>query len=92
MSKYTRRIYPKDNTVHVDETGHTYVEVDVYDVLDAFEVTNPATAHSVKKQLCPGIRGEKDIVQDLEESVLSTNRALDIERRKSAQPIKTKRK
>ena len=34
--------------------------VDVYDVLMAFNVTNPATQHAIKKLLMPGNRGHKD--------------------------------
>ena len=55
------------------------VFVDVYDVLDAFEVKNPATQHAVKKLLMPGKRGVKDTVQDLEEAKQSIERAIELE-------------
>ena len=45
------------NKYHRDLKG---VTVDVYDVLKAFEVTNPALQHLIKKALCAGLRGHKD--------------------------------
>jgi hypothetical protein len=32
------------------------LEIDVYDILKAFNVVNPATQHAVKKLLCAGFR------------------------------------
>ena len=54
--------------------------IDVYDVLKAFNVTNPATAHAVKKLLASGKRGYKDVIQDLEEAKASISRAVELER------------
>ena len=51
------------------------VVIDVYDVLDAFDVTNPATAHAIKKLLCTGGRGFKDWETDLQEAIDSLERA-----------------
>ena len=53
--------------------------VDVYDILKAFEVTNPAIQHAVKKLLAGGKRGHKDIIQDLEEAKWSIGRAIQLE-------------
>ena len=61
---------------------HRQVEdtiLDVYDVLSAFKVTNPATAHAVKKLLCPGQRGHKDRLTDLEEARSALERAIELE-------------
>lgn len=55
------------------------VEIDVYDVLKAFEVNNPATQHAVKKLLASGQRGYKDVKQDLEEAKQSIERAIQLE-------------
>lgn len=55
------------------------IQVDVYDVLKAFEVTNPATQHAIKKLLCTGIRGYKDGLTDLRESLQSIERAIELE-------------
>lgn len=64
-SKYSRRI------------GREIV--DVYDVLMAFNVTNPATQHAIKKLLMPGNRGNKDKLTDLKEAYQSIARAIELE-------------
>ncbi len=56
------------------------VTIDVYDVLQAFDVTNPALQHLIKKALCAGLRGHKDRQQDLNEILESANRAIELER------------
>ena len=66
INKYDREIKPN-------------VYVDVYDVLKAFNVTNPATAHAIKKLLAGGKRGYKDVEQDLKEAISSINRAIELE-------------
>ena len=53
--------------------------VDVYDVLMAFNVTNPATQHAIKKLLMPGNRGNKDKLTDLKEAHQSIARAIELE-------------
>lgn len=65
MSKYNRTIKG--------------VTVDVYDVLQAFNVTNPALQHLIKKALCAGLRGHKDRMQDLIETRGSAIRAIELE-------------
>lgn len=52
--------------------------IDVYDVLTAFNVTCPATAHAIKKLLMAGERGHKDKVQDLKEAKQSIERAIEL--------------
>lgn len=56
------------------------VSVDIYDILHAFEVTNPALQHLIKKALCPGQRGHKDRMQDLIEVRESAIRAVELEK------------
>lgn len=56
------------------------VEVDVYDVLVAWNVTCPATQHAIKKLLMPGQRGSKDKLQDLEEAKQAIERAIELNR------------
>lgn len=63
-NKYVRTIYG--------------VEVDVYDVLVAWNVTCPATQHAIKKLLMPGQRGNKDKLQDLEEAGQAIERAIEL--------------
>lgn len=55
------------------------VFVDVYDILVAFEVINPAMAHAIKKLLAPGIRGWKDYETDCNEAIASIHRAIELE-------------
>lgn len=52
--------------------------IDVYRVLKLFEVTDPALQHAIKKLLVPGVRGAKDRRKDLEEAVVSIQRALEM--------------
>ena len=55
------------------------VYVDVYDILHAFEITNPGDQHAIKKMLQPGKRGYKDARQDREEAIMSLERANELE-------------
>ena len=71
MSKYLKQI--KESTTH----GLT-INVDVYDVLVAFGVENPAIQHAIKKLLCAGQRGSKDLETDLHEASESIQRAIQI--------------
>lgn len=64
-SKYHREIKPG-------------VWVDVYDVLNAWGVTNAALQHLIKKALQPGERGHKSREQDLEDIVASAKRAKEL--------------
>ena len=54
--------------------------VDVYDVLMAWGVTNPALQHLIKKALQCGQRGHKDKQQDLQDIIDSAIRAQELER------------
>ena len=53
--------------------------VDVYAVLEAFEVTCPARQHALKKLLCSGIRGKGDTLQDLNEARDAITSAIHLE-------------
>lgn len=69
VNKYVKVISDKNGNV---------ADVDVYDVLKAFNVICPATQHAVKKLLCSGARGHKDIVTDLKEARDSIVRAIEL--------------
>lgn len=56
------------------------VMIDVYDVLQAWNVTNPALQHLIKKALCPGERGHKDRQEDLQDILDSAKRAIELEK------------
>lgn len=51
------------------------VDLDVYDILAAYYVTNPALQHLIKKALMPGVRGHKDSAQDYQDIIDSAYRA-----------------
>ncbi len=55
------------------------VFVDVYDVLAAWTVQNPALQHLIKKALQPGERGHKTLEQDMADIVASAVRAQELE-------------
>lgn len=69
MSKYDRKIIGIDGTV---------TTIDVYRVLDAFGVYDPATQHAVKKMLCMGLRGHKVYLTDLNDSIDSLQKAKEL--------------
>ena len=50
--------------------------VDVYRVLELFDVRSHAVGHAIKKLLCAGKRGAKDYRQDLIEAKASIEREL----------------
>lgn len=62
LNKYSRNI--------IGLCGKT-CQVDVYRVLEAFEVDSHAIAHSIKKLLAPGLRHAKTREQDLKEAIKS---------------------
>jgi hypothetical protein len=61
-NKYSREILPNQF-------------VDVYDVLRAFEVTDQALGHLIKKALAVGKRGHKTAEQDYKDILDSAQRA-----------------
>ena len=58
-------------TVHLDA-------VDVYRVLELFNVTDPCLQHAIKKLLCAGGRGAKDMEQDVQEAMDTLERYQDM--------------
>jgi hypothetical protein len=48
--------------------------IDVYRVLELFGVTDQKIGHAVKKLLCAGQRGQKDIGKDIQEAIDSLER------------------
>lgn len=59
------------------------VWVDVYDVLDAFDVKDAAFAHAIKKLLACGVRGHKDEAEDRKDILASVLRSNEIFNRKN---------
>lgn len=54
------------------------VTVDVYDVIEAFDVRSPARQHALKKLLCAGLRGKGDESQDITEAIDALRRDLQL--------------
>ena len=74
----------KHSHYHKTITGFdgTKTTVDVYRVLDAFEVNNPQLQHLIKKALCAGNRGHKDYLKDLQDIIDSAKNAIDMYKQK----------
>lgn len=53
--------------------------IDVYAVLLTFNVTCPARQHALKKLLCAGLRGKGDALQDLRETKVAVERAIELQ-------------
>ncbi len=53
--------------------------MDVYDVLEAFDVQCPALQHLIKKALCAGLRGHKEAMEDLIDIEDSAHRAVELQ-------------
>jgi hypothetical protein len=55
---------------HYFKPVHKLTHIDVYRVLELFDVTDPCVQHAVKKLLVAGGRGAgKDIGQDIQEAI-----------------------
>ena len=53
-------------------------KIDVYTILSLYEVTDPCIQHTVKKLLCTGKRGHKDFLKDVQDSVDSLVRCIEL--------------
>jgi hypothetical protein len=71
--KYLRTIYP------AGDTSQSAIRIDVYAVLNAFNVTCPATQHAIKKLLAAGLRDKGSRMDDLTGAMAALNRAMDLE-------------
>lgn len=60
--------------------------LDVYDIIDMWQVTNPALQHLLKKVLDTGNRGHKSIIEDCRDLIDSAERALELELEKHEIP------
>lgn len=72
--KYIRRLIGI-----IDKTS-----IDVYGVLQTFNVICPARQHAIKKLLCSGLRNKASVIQDLEEAKDAIDRAIQLERQREA--------
>ena len=80
-------IYVDEKPVIFNPSGSKYLReirttadgrIDVYAVLQAFDVTCPARQHAIKKLLCSGLRGKGSEKQDVAEALDAVQRAVDL--------------
>lgn len=57
------------NHSHYFKDVSNLLEIDVYRVLKLFDVTDPCIQHAVKKLLCAGGRGVKNVDKDVHEAI-----------------------
>lgn len=62
--------------------------IDVYRVLELYEVTSQPISHAIKKLLCAGKRGAKDPERDVQEAIDSLKRWQQMRQEESATTIK----
>jgi oligoribonuclease (3'-5' exoribonuclease) len=54
--------------------------IDVYRVIDLFEITNPCIQHALKKLMAAGKRGAKNTTKDIQEAIDSLFRYQEMEK------------
>lgn len=54
--------------------NYPYDTIDIYRILQVYEVTDPSIQHAIKKLLCAGKRGYKDMSKDIMEAQMSLDR------------------
>lgn len=77
-----RSAYHRDLQLTEEDKARGYVTIDMYLLMDLFEVSDHAVGHAIKKLFCPGARGAKTKQQDIEEAVWSLQRYLEIQNRR----------
>jgi len=83
MTDYIREestVYTPPTKINKYEKRIKNINIDVYDVLVAFDVTCPAMQHAIKKCLMSGQRGYKDTRQDKREAIQSIERSIQLDR------------
>lgn len=76
--------FNKSGSKYLRAVNHINGFIDVYAVLDAFNVTCPARQHAIKKLLCSGIRGKGYVLQDLREAGDAITRAIQMQESRDA--------
>ena len=70
---------PLKYKITVTNRNSESIECDIYDLINALKIINPAHAHSFKKVACPGIRGAKSFDEDIKEAIESLEIARKLE-------------
>lgn len=76
-SKYLR-------TIHAADRAGLPIKVDVYAVIEAFEITCPALQHALKKILACGVRGKGSKLDDIKGVFDAMWRALELQEQREA--------
>lgn len=87
--KYLRKIYAA-NGIYAADGEDEFLWVDVYQVLEAFDVECSATQHAIKKLLCAGERSKGSRLEDLKGAFAAINRAIDIQEQRQRSQKKPK--
>lgn len=66
----------KSNYSHYFRDVRHLKYIDIYRVIDLFNINNPCIQHTVKKLMCAGSRGSKNYIKDVTEARDSLNRLL----------------
>jgi hypothetical protein len=80
--KYLRVIFPVEMTP--DQPKAPGIQIDVYAVLEAFNVTCSARQHAIKKLLCAGLRGKNEELTDIEDARDAVDRAVELQNRRES--------
>ena len=80
--KPLHELYP-----HYHKDVSNLVSIDVYRVIDLWEVHHPALQHAIKKILATGKRGAKGIDQDVQEAIDSLKRYQQMRLEDSSKPV-----
>ena len=86
--------FPPEASSAIAQTKHGHYKkdvshlktLDVYRLIDLFEVTHPALQHALKKVLVAGGRGAKNDEQDVREAIDSLNRWLQMRAEDEGKP------
>jgi hypothetical protein len=62
------------------------IPIDVYCVLQAYDVTDQAVGHAIKKLLCAGARNKGDRLADLKGALAAVSRAIEMETQSNPSP------
>lgn len=70
---YSRRLTPKEI-----DNGIVELKLDPYRIIKVYKISDPAIQHALKKLLCPGTRGKKSLIEDIEEVICSLQRLVEM--------------
>lgn len=54
-------------------------KLDIYRILNLYNVTDPCLQHCIKKILCAGQRGSKNFTTDISEAIFALQRCLEMQ-------------